>query len=511
MTSVELSRQKLELNMEQLRRSLQHWRASELEYEELREEIETLRPNATREDMLEIGSTLDGNALAGKEITNLLGPPQSQRSQDQVVSLISRRIEYVQRNIMSVSRQLARLEGGTVDEPIATKHNGGEEEGLPLTEIFEELDDKGNVVSSQVSHPGDVTPEIIHSLEKAGVHQNNDVELKEHDQKKSGYETNANEVSRARSVSNAGSESSNGRKKSVAFATGTKEESIEEKSGPTKFVRSFQGAPSAQSRIAELAKGSFSDSERVIEVGEDDRPIGVKGPEITKEDSLEDASLRREMLNYTMNEIGSVVAEIDLEEEDDDSESDGFEHFSETSSDAEDEHGMSRTQGIGGKYRREMLELENNLNSRMLHNAGPNLEDGMKGPNSVGDHGKISFSQDHEVAQDTRSKAKSKEKEVRFAEDVDIAPMNESKRSQSPNGFANGNGSDFVIQDSVAENTTATASNALPGQANRKVSRFKRARSTQTPSSHTGNASSSQTQDNLTVQGAPLGDRIIER
>src|ERR1019366_2435477 len=43
------------------------------------------------------------------------------------------------------------------------------EDGLPLTEIFEELDDNGNIISSRVSTPGSSKAQLLEVLEKAGV------------------------------------------------------------------------------------------------------------------------------------------------------------------------------------------------------------------------------------------------------------------------------------------------------------------------------------------------------
>ncbi|KAI9657819.1 MAG: hypothetical protein M1831_004055 [Alyxoria varia] len=513
----ELSRQKLEQSMEQLRSSLQYWRATELEYEELKEEIETLSPNGTRKDMLEIGSALDGNMIDEKEINNLVGHhSQSQRSPKQVVGLISRRIEYVQRNIESVSNQLARSQGESSNDSVPRSHECSKEGGLPLTEIHEDLDEEGNVISGHVSQPGNASSKILHSLDKAGVRQSDGAQLEngvaEDDQKDSGNGNDANAISHAQDVVNAGSESSIGRKKSVAFATGTKEVSIEEKAASTAPLQSPQAAMSAQMRIAELARGSFSDSDRVLEVGDDDRPIAVKGPQIAKEDSPEDASLRREMLNYTMNEIGSVVAEIDLEEgENDGSESDDLEDFSETSSDMEDERGMSRAHGMNDQYRQEMSELEAKLNSRMLQNVGPKPEEGVKEENWIEDTGKLLTSQDTGAPQDTRPKTKSKEKGVRFAEHVDIAPTKSTNNAQSPKSFETSNGTDSAIQDNIAEHTITSPSYTSSGQADRKVSRFKQARSAKSPTSNTDKGSSSQAKESAAMQSAPLADRIMER
>jgi len=62
--SLELHRQRLEASLEKLRKALRHWQISSAEYEALREELQTLPGNATREDM--VRNVLSGRLLGGK-------------------------------------------------------------------------------------------------------------------------------------------------------------------------------------------------------------------------------------------------------------------------------------------------------------------------------------------------------------------------------------------------------------------------------------------------------------
>ena len=50
--SLERHRQRLEQSIDKLKKALRHWQISSAEYEALREELQTLPPDASREDMV---------------------------------------------------------------------------------------------------------------------------------------------------------------------------------------------------------------------------------------------------------------------------------------------------------------------------------------------------------------------------------------------------------------------------------------------------------------------------
>ncbi|KAG9736379.1 hypothetical protein KCU75_g17301, partial [Aureobasidium melanogenum] len=122
---------------------------------------------------------------------------------------------------------------------------------------------------------------------------------------------------------------------------------------------------------------SFANGERVIELDDDDDIIGTQAV-IPEDESPEDARLRREMLQYNLNEVGQVVAELDLDEnlsdfEDDDDYFD--EEYDSEMSEEEDEYGRSIRPGVSKSYRQQMQELEEQLRSKVIGNLGPNLEE----------------------------------------------------------------------------------------------------------------------------------------
>ncbi|KAL9629159.1 MAG: hypothetical protein Q9164_006997 [Protoblastenia rupestris] len=109
-------------------------------------------------------------------------------------------------------------------------------------------------------------------------------------------------------------------------------------------------------------------------------------PVIPVDESPEDAALRRQMLQYNMNEVGAVVAELDLDDEDgdnnapiedayfgeDDNEIDLQE--SQDSDEEEDEHGRASSRVLTQDYLAEMQALETKLKDGHMINIGPNPE-----------------------------------------------------------------------------------------------------------------------------------------
>lgn len=129
-------------------------------------------------------------------------------------------------------------------------------------------------------------------------------------------------------------------------------------------------------------------------------------PEVKEEDwvqevpgeSEEDAEMRREMLKYNMAEIGAVVAEINLDEDGDFygyEDSDDYDDDDEDED--EDEYGRTTYKVITPELQREMEELQRRVRERAeaARNGGTIKEDDQQ----------------------------SKKKGVRFAQELDIAPV----------------------------------------------------------------------------------------
>jgi unconventional prefoldin RPB5 interactor 1 len=203
-------------------------------------------------------------------------------------------------------------------------------------------------------------------------------------------------------------------KKGVKFAEDTKAETVElepEKSQAAK-------------RMEEIMK-SAKESEK----------LSAEPAVIPTDESEEDAALRRDMLQYGMSEVGSVVAELNLEDGSD-WESEDYADYSDTDDD-EDEFGKSKGKVVDDELRQQMIELEQRLGVRMMENVGKDADDYGMVQEGIG---RISVTgEDAKVAgkgiltapkpgkktnqpAESFSTDNSEKKSVRFAEELDISP-----------------------------------------------------------------------------------------
>lgn len=196
-------------------------------------------------------------------------------------------------------------------------------------------------------------------------------------------------------------------------------------------------------------------------------------------ESPKDATLRRQMLQYNMNEVGAIVAEIDIEDcdsltgysgEDED-------NYDSNTDEDEDEFGRTQRRVVDNNYRRQMLELEQKLNAELLENVGPSLiipVEGVKSDSLSNVDGNISHRQSTPNAGDSKGLKKG----VRFAEALDIskAPISTSETACLPSArvISTMPISNAIVEkmpSTVAVNTTASG---------RKASKFKASRTANT-------------------------------
>lgn len=183
LTEIERQRRALEENVQKLRQSLKHWQTWEAEYEGLKEELIATGPEElTAEAVTEICKTYDGALVTEKEIRELTGqadPESPPRRRGQILGQISRRQDYVQRNIETISKQFFVAEGKLEEFAFASVTASGvygdgigeddDEGGLPLSEIHEELDDDENVIRGEVRRPEETTGKVLERLRMAGL------------------------------------------------------------------------------------------------------------------------------------------------------------------------------------------------------------------------------------------------------------------------------------------------------------------------------------------------------
>ncbi|PNS16214.1 hypothetical protein CAC42_6321 [Sphaceloma murrayae] len=424
-------------NLAPLKTSLRHWQTWDAEYEGLKEDLDSLDDAAGLQEIIRLAAEFGGDLVTENEIRHLAGVDKgSYKDTRQIIGIIERRQECkhpqyvftvdgvlriidVQRNISTITKQLAaaqaQLDGSKDDQSIA---NG--DSVLPISEIVEQLDDDDNVISSRVVDPRETADGLVETLRKAGVSQTPGPTL---NHEKSGSDIT---TSRSRDLDSELSQDPVVSTTNAIRTTGpqTLTQQVQSASVDADAERPTRKAPLTDSVSPSLLKGSFSEGDRVIELNDDDEFIGSTAVMPTDE-SPEDAQLRREMLSYHLNEVGNVVAEMDiLEGESDDEDYEDLEDLddvSETSdmSEVEDEHGRSLRSALTDDYVKQMKDLERRLTGNSMKNLGPQPEGVvLPGPSATADSTLREAPPRPQQSRETTATAKS----VRFAADLDVSP-----------------------------------------------------------------------------------------
>ncbi|RAH85505.1 hypothetical protein BO86DRAFT_385819 [Aspergillus japonicus CBS 114.51] len=446
----ELERQRLELegNILKLQDSLYHWRTWEAEYDGLKEEINDLPEDADCEDFLSVGHSLGGSLVTEDEVKVILGEKNGvTRTKGQVVNLINRRIDYVKQNVATMEKRLRAAENElyALDSQEQLPNESTAE--YPMTEIFEELDENGNVISSTTNTPGSQASELLNILQKAGVTDIPDTANVNPTRQDSSQHT-------ARTTEEPATEE-------VPTALEVEEvtpPAIEEEEMPEATT------PESNPKPPSMDAAGLLEYQRLA---------------ASIEESPEDAQLRRDMLQYSLNEVGAVVAELELDEDASDvsvdEEYDDYPY--DDDEEEEDEYGRTTTRVLDEDYHREMRELEAKLNARGLWNIGKNTD-------SLPTDVKAELEQPSVVRVEKTTEAgtgpvpeKKAKKKVAFADDLDIAPAPRPP-TQDKKVVPVRESSVPVLADSVVERTEPVAKEPVTKDAPKKVSRFKSARKT---------------------------------
>ncbi|KAE8352900.1 Prefoldin subunit-domain-containing protein [Aspergillus coremiiformis] len=441
-----LERQRLELegNILKLQESLYHWRIWEAEYDGLKDEISELDDDATTDDFLRIGRDFGGSLVTEDEVKVILGAKQGvTRTKQQVVDLVSRRVDYVRQNVMTMEKRLHSVEGQLHALDSADQLPGEPTADFPMTEIIEELDEDGNVISSSTATPGDQAPELLALLKKAGV----------------------------KDIPDTPKANTENESKSADAPSLTNNEEHGEISDKSK-LQETNGSPLTLSQEKPTMSASAEKQEEL--------------PVTDIDESPEDAKLRREMLQYGLDEVGAVVAELELDEDASDiSIDDDYDAFvyDDEDDEEEDEYGRSTRSVLDEDYHRQMRELEAKLNARGMWNMGK-------------DTGSLPAEVQKELEQpsvvrveksaetiDKQAPEKKPKKKVAFAASLDIAPAPKpptAEKKAVPPRQSNVP----VLSDAVVEHRESAAKAPATNDAPKKTSRFKSDRTT------TGNESS---------------------
>ncbi|KAJ5788492.1 hypothetical protein N7457_003482 [Penicillium paradoxum] len=432
--ALEEQRLALEDNILQLQKSLYHWRTWEAEYDGIREEITHLEDDASTDEFIAVAEEFGGTLVDQKEMHTILGTQGVARSREQVIDLLGRRIDYVKQNVATMEKRLQKAEDELHALVLDDQPPVRDGSDFPMQEIMEELDEDGNVVSSKINTPGNEASELLDVLKKAGV--------------KDIPETNQPEKTAA-NPTDATSEAALG------------EPSVSESADQHNDISS-----GGQNEAAEPSGPSLHFSQPQSVVTAEDR---MQPPVTDVNESAEEARLRREMLDYGINEVGAIVAELEMDESASDISFDEEYDYDYDEEENEDDYGRSHTR-LTPEYHQQMMELEAKLNARGLMNMGKDTETFPE---------EVQKEIEKPTVVETSGKEKKPKKRVAFADDLDIAPA-----PAPPAPIEKAPASQVepqVLADSIVERTsrsseppsTAPAVPAVP----KKASKFKSARS----------------------------------
>lgn len=495
---LERHRRQLEENVAKLQKALQHWRMSDAEYEQLKDEVEAIPEPASRDGLARVREDFGGEVITDKEVEELFGKANN-RPAAQIVNLISRRIDYVSKNVETLEKQLEAAESKLAAANVLVNPDVRDEEGLPFTDIVEQLDEDDNVTSFHLSRPGDMQPQIQEALAKAGIKK-----LPE------GGEEAAVETGETTRAEAAVSKDGNDGAK-LAIAEG------EQISGPSsqQDQQHSESERGAKTQLPPVKKGvSFAEdtkpghhpavngdqprsktAQRLEEIMEQARQqaIASSSPVVPENESVDDAELRKEMLRYGMTEIAPIVAELDIEENSgsdfEEAYSDDYDYDEEEEDEDEDEHGRTRHRVVDSDYRARMLELEKQLGFKSTRELMENEDEAGHNNQRVPEEGiaRIAIQPTTQPKSTMKTdkkptEAKAAKKGVTFASALDVAPDSavqptSSSTTEIAQTFVDPMKSTIVERSAAA----APAAPAATPEPSKKVSRFKKAKTAPAP------------------------------
>jgi len=435
----------LEGKINQHRASLTHFQKWYLEYSALKEDVDSLpKDPPPRKELARIRRDFDGDLLTTKEINEIFGK-NDLKELSQISSAINRRLDYVEQNIGSLQKLIEEEENKLAAASVIINPDGGtdEETGLPITDIIEELDEDDNVIQSRLQSGGDAGAKIVEALKKAGIEEipESAEDLKKLKEKASTSQQPEEEKASAQeapaaptltstpsasstNVSDTSSKKSSVSKKSVSFAEDTKPAAV----------------PVARANPPPILTAKTV--EELMRLAKEQEEIDLSNAVIPTDESPEDAQLRRDMLNYSMSEIGPVVAELEVDEDEDVDDASWDDEYDEDEDD-EDDLGRSKHSVITEDYVKRMQELEKRLGFKSAFTAQP---DSRKPDPRMPDAGigRITISgtenkleEDIQVPKSALKKEPNEtKKEVKFAAALDIADENVPQPPPKPKASA---------------------------------------------------------------------------
>lgn len=494
---LERHRRQLEENVSRLQTALQHWRLCDAEYEELKEAIEASPESIGTKELQQIREGFKGEVISDSEVDQLFEKPHKT-----IINLLDRRIDYVTKNVETLEKQLQAAEQKLATAMVVMDPDVRDEDGLPFTDIIEELDENDNVVSSHLQRPGDMQPQMMEALAKAGI--------KDKDVLEGGDEDNT-----AADGTEARGEATEDLEEEEDKGTRPVEVIKEEQTARTPVQAGLQPTkPEEKSR----AKPKKPVVKRAVSFADDTKPgddeiadqdsippvsrnakimadlmeqarlqaIPSSNPVIPQDESPEDAEMRREMLRYGMTEIAPIVAELEIDEEGDSEYEEAYSDYDEEAEDEDeyDENGRYKYRVVDENIHARMQELQEKLGFKstreLMEESRMEMEDTDPDNGKLldGGIGRITVQPTAPAKSSLKTDAKTPEskpagKGVKFANELDIADSStDPTESVAPEP-------DFVdpmratiVERAPAAPPAAPATTTIP----KKTSRFKQAK-----------------------------------
>lgn len=500
---LERHRRQLEENVTRLQTALQHWRLCDAEYEELKEAIEASPESIGAKELQQIREGFKGEVISDSEVDQLFEKPHQT-----IINLLDRRIDYVTKNVETLEKQLQSAEQKLATATVVMDPDVRDEDGLPFTDIIEELDENDNVVSSHLQRPGDMQPQMMEALAKAGIKEKDVLEGIEEDKGVANGTEVEDEVTEDHQVEDQGA---------------SPNKSTEEKYTPEAPIQEEQHADSSETKSP--AKPSKPPTKRAVSFADDTKPgddevsdqdtlppvsrnakimadlmeqarlqaIPSPNPVIPEDESPEDAEMRREMLRYGMTDIAPIVAELEIDEEGDSEYEEAYSDYDEEPEDEDeyDENGRYKYRVVDENIHARMQELQEKLGFKSTRELME--ESRMEMEDTDPDNGKLldggigritvqptapakSSLKTTEKAPETKSAGKG----VKFASELDIADSStEPAETAAPEPNFVDPMRTTIVERAPTTRPAASATATTP----KKASRFKKAKTGATTSS----------------------------
>ncbi|RYP08118.1 hypothetical protein DL764_002101 [Monosporascus ibericus] len=431
----------LEENVEKLSSALNHWRQWKEEYETLQEDVKALPQPASREDLARVREEYEGELIRDKELVEIFGTNDSKKP-DQIKSTLTNRLGYVAKNIQTLEKQLETARNKLAAASIVSNPDAAtDDDGLPITEIVEELDDDDNVVSYSLRTPGGKDQaKLLETLEKMGI--------KEEDIPEGDSESSSDAVSKPDAPASKDAQ----KKKSPSppsqpAHSGMAQKSQMEEPQKTKTVARKKSVTFAEdTKPGDVKEDQSETSKRLVEILRKarDEQGTIEDAVMPADEPPEDAALREDMIRYnkeTMEfEMAPIVAELNLEEGSDIDTDEYSDFYDDDDDDDEDQWGKSTKPVVDDDWKRQMLELKERLSKHKFGVDEAGDEDDSSSDTGEG-IGRITIRREEPAsserpasepkAQDVAPPSDAK-KGVRFAPTLDIADEPAVKSAPAP-------------------------------------------------------------------------------